>query len=87
MKNANIAEFKNHLSEWIAEVENGEEIQVCRRNIPVALVTPIKEGTGNRTQLGCGEGTAETHGDLTEPLIPKDSWAMLRDNHSTNGSA
>jgi dethiobiotin synthetase len=28
MKEANIVEFKNHLSEMIAQVENGEEIEI-----------------------------------------------------------
>ncbi|MCK4831087.1 type II toxin-antitoxin system prevent-host-death family antitoxin, partial [bacterium] len=42
MKMANIADFKNRLSYFISLVEKGEEIKVCKRNVPIAKVTPIK---------------------------------------------
>ena len=32
MKIANIAEFKNHLSEYLAAVANGEEVELLRRD-------------------------------------------------------
>jgi hypothetical protein len=31
---------------------------------------------GNQTKLGCGMGTVKIKGDLTEALIPEDSWEM-----------
>jgi antitoxin (DNA-binding transcriptional repressor) of toxin-antitoxin stability system len=40
MKTANIAEIKNHLSEILALVEAGEEVEVRRRNIPIARRIP-----------------------------------------------
>jgi prevent-host-death family protein len=80
MKTANIGELKDNLSKFINFVEQGEVIEICKRNIPIALLIPhdSRRRTPNRTQLGCGEGTVQVKGDLTEPLIPEDSWEMLR---------
>jgi len=41
MKIANIGEFKNRLSRYLSFVEQGEEIEVRKRNIPIARVVPI----------------------------------------------
>jgi len=80
MKNANIGELKNNLSRFLALVEKGEMVVVCKRNIPVARIVPVEDGQrNNRTRLGCGAGTVEIHGDLTEPLMPLDDWQMLVD--------
>ena len=42
MKVANIAEFKNHLSEYLAAVADGEEVEIRKRNAPLARVVPIR---------------------------------------------
>ena len=79
MKTANIGDLKDNLSKFINFVEQGEVIEICKRNIPIALLVPHgSRKTPNRTQLGCGEGTVQVKGDLTEPLIPEDSWDMLK---------
>jgi len=79
MKTANIGELKDNLSKFINFVEQGEVIEICKRNIPIALLIPHdSRRTPNRTQLGCGVGTVQVKGALTEPLIPEDSWEMLR---------
>jgi prevent-host-death family protein len=79
MKTANIGDLKNNLSKFINLVEQGQVIEICKRNIPIALLVPHgSRKTPNRTQLGCGVGTVQVKGDLTEPLIPEDSWEMLR---------
>jgi prevent-host-death family protein len=77
MKIANIAEFKNKLSEYLSLVDQGEEIEVRRYNVPVARVVPVRRPGKNKTRLGCGRGSVEIEGDLTEPLIPVDDWEML----------
>jgi len=76
MKVANIAELKNRLSEFLSFVEQGEEIEIRKRNVPIARVIPIASKRSNKTRLGCGVGTVKIHGNLTEPLIPKDAWEM-----------
>lgn len=78
MKIANIAELKNRLSEFLSHVEQGEEIEVRKRNIPIARVVPIMKAQPNRTKLGCGRNTVSIQGDLTQPLIDMDSWDGLR---------
>jgi len=77
MKKTSIADLKNRLSEHISLVEKGEEIEVCKRNIPVARFVPIRPNKPNNTRLGCGAGTVEIFGDLTRPLIPPSDWDML----------
>ena len=78
MKIANIGEFKNNLSKFIGFVEQGGVVEICKHNVPVAKLVPYgSKKTGNYTQLGCGEGTAEIKGDLTESLIPEENWDML----------
>jgi antitoxin (DNA-binding transcriptional repressor) of toxin-antitoxin stability system len=78
MKQANIGEFKNNLSKYISIVEQGESIEIRKRNVPIALLVPHgARSAGNQTKLGCGLGTVQVHGDLTEPLIPEKNWDML----------
>jgi prevent-host-death family protein len=78
MKVANIGEFKNNLSKFIGLVEQGEVVEICKHNVPVAKLIPYdSKKTGNCTRLGCGQGTVEIKGDLTEPLIPEENWDML----------
>jgi prevent-host-death family protein len=40
MKIANIGEFKNNLSKFIGFVEQGEVVEICKHNIPVAKLIP-----------------------------------------------
>ncbi|MCY4027678.1 MAG: type II toxin-antitoxin system prevent-host-death family antitoxin [Acidobacteria bacterium] len=82
MKVANIAEFKNHLSEYLAAVADGEEVEIRKRNVPLARVVPLRAPRRNRTVLGCGAGTVVVKSDLTEPLIPQEDWEMLGDEGS-----
>lgn len=79
MKTANIGQFKDNLSKYLSYVEQGEAVTICKRNIPIATLVPHGSAKlGNRTKLGCGMGTVQVHGDLTEPLIPEESWDMLQ---------
>lgn len=77
MKTANIGQLKDNLSKFLAFVEKGETIAICKRNVPIAMLVPHDaRRAGNRTKLGCGMGTVTVNGDLTEPLIPEDAWDM-----------
>jgi prevent-host-death family protein len=82
MKTANIAEFKNSLSQFMADVERGEEIEIRRRNLPIARVVPVPASGRNETKLGVGRGTVQIRGDLTEPLIAETDWEMLDNDES-----
>ena len=68
MKVANIAEFKNHLSEYLAAVADGEEVEIRKRNVPLARVVPLRapspqpDGPGLRRGHGGREvGPDRTH--------------------------
>ena len=80
-KTVNVAEFKDRFSELLALVEQGGEVIVCRRNVPLARVEPIRKPAPRRVQhsvVGCMKGTVKIHGDLTEPCIPENDWEMLK---------
>lgn len=50
-----------------------------RRNVPIARIVPIEKIKVNTTELGCGKGTGEIIGSLTEPFMPEGDWEMLRE--------
>ena len=80
-KTVNIAEFKDRVSEYLALVEQGAEVIVCRRNVPLARVQPIRkpiDPTPRQPVVGCMKGTVRIHGDLTGPCVPEDDWEMLK---------
>ena len=77
----NVAEFKDRFSELLALVEQGGEVIVCRRNVPLARVEPIRPPTPRkapRRVVGCMKGTVRIHGDLTGPCLPEADWEMLK---------
>lgn len=77
MRTATIQNFEENLSQYMHSVEQGEALVVCKRNVPIARVIPWStKSVINRTILGCGLGTVQIHGDLTEPLIPEEQWTM-----------
>ena len=82
MRVANVAEFKNHLSKYLAAVANGEEVEVRKRNAPLARVVPLRPRNRNRTVLGSGQGSVVVKGNLVEPLIPTCRWEMPGENRS-----
>ncbi len=66
MKTTSVAELKKHLSHLLLLAQKGEEIEVRKRNEPVAHLVGIAPKPANRTQLGRGQGTGRILGDLTE---------------------
>lgn len=79
MRIADIAEFKHRLSEYLAAVGNGEEVEIRKRNVPVARVVPVPRPARNRTVLGCGRGSVVVRASLVEPLIPSADWEVLEE--------
>lgn len=78
MKTASVAELKKHLSSFLVMAQAGEDIEVLKRNVPVAHLRGIPRAARNKTRLGCGKGTGRILGDLTESLLPPERWNMLR---------
>ena len=52
----NIADAKANLSRYLASVENGETILVCRRNIPVAEIWPVTRPPAGPRPVGIDQG-------------------------------
>ena len=80
-KTVNVAEFKDRFSELLALVEQGGEVIVCRRNVPLARIEPIRKAPPRKLQrsvVGCMKGTVRIHGDIAEPCIPEEDWDMLK---------
>ncbi len=80
-RTVNVAEFKDRFSELLALVEQGGELIVCRRNVPLARVEPIHNPAirkPERRVVGCMKGTVGIHGDLAEPCIAEEDWGMLK---------
>mgnify|MGYP001614781732 CR=1 FL=1 len=55
----NIADLKNNLTQYLALVEQGAEVVVCKRNVPVARFEPLKAKAkhGNRSKPGSTKGS------------------------------
>ena len=77
-KPINVADFKNRLSEHLEAVEGGQDLVICRRNLPIARLTaiPVRRNT---TKLGF-DGKVELLGDVTGPAVPASDWNALRDD-------
>lgn len=75
----NIGELKNHLSEFLERVEGGEEVIVCKRNVPFATITSIPQRK-NRSQPGWAASSLRILKPIDGPAIPESDWNMLNDN-------
>ena len=82
MKSFNVSEAKAHFSSMVDTVQEGETVYICKRNVPVAQLTPIlpeKSGKKHRTTIGWARGSgARIVADLTESVVPQSDWEMLR---------
>jgi prevent-host-death family protein len=75
----NIGELKNRLSEYLERVERGDEIEVCKRNVPIATISGVPTGK-SRSRPGWARGTVRIVGELEGPVFPAGDWNMLRDD-------
>ena len=77
----NVSEAKTHFSSVVDQVEQGETILICKRNLPVAKMTAV-EATGasrHHTDIGWAKGTGvRIHADLTEPVLSESEWNMMK---------
>ncbi len=52
MIQSNINEIKTHLSKYLDKVSQGETVIVCKRNIPIAEIKPIKRNLKKARPVG-----------------------------------
>ena len=68
MIKANIHEIKAAFSKYLREVEKGERIIICRRNVPLAEIKPLPSRKGSRRPLGLAKGKFQVPPEFFEPL-------------------
>jgi len=76
MKMANIKDVKDRLSAFVEAASRGEEVVICRRNVPVARLVAVASPPQNRTQLGWAQGEGTIRDDLQGPFIPEGEWHL-----------
>ena len=64
----NVHEAKTHLSRYLAKVEEGETIVLCRSNIPIAEIKPLPVVKMERRPIGLASGEFEVPDSFFEPL-------------------
>jgi len=68
MIRVNIHEAKTHLSRYLEQLAQGEVIVICRRNVPVAELRPVRPSRLERRPVGLGKGKVEIGGAFFAPL-------------------
>lgn len=63
----NLYEAKTQLSHWVDEVQSGREVVICKRNIPVAKLSPVA-GVRKERKIGLAKGTFSVTAAFFEPL-------------------
>lgn len=64
----NVHEAKTHLSRYLARLEAGETILLCRRNKPIAEIRPIAAVRTAPRPLGLAKDRVEILAGFFEPL-------------------
>ena len=74
----NIHEAKTHLSKYLAKLEEGETILLCRRNEPIAEIRPLSSKRKKPRPTGLDQGRIKLGPEFFEPLPPEelDAWGQ-----------
>ena len=64
----NIHEAKTHLSQYLENLARGETIILCKRNIPIAEIRPIRPHREYKRPIGLAKGEFEVTPEFFEPL-------------------
>lgn len=75
MRTTNIAELKNHLSSFLADVRRGEEILISDRNKPIAKIVPLH----NTSEFSAEELALAAAGILRLPEESEISESFLKE--------
>lgn len=71
MIRANVHEIKTHFSEYLAEVEQGETVLICKRNIPIAEIHPLPPRYTELRPVGLAKSAFDIPPSFFDPL-PED---------------
>lgn len=64
----NIHQAKTHLSAYLAKLEAGETILLCKRNVPIAEIRPLRQKPAAPRPIGLGKGEFTVPDSFFEPL-------------------
>jgi prevent-host-death family protein len=64
----NIHEAKTHLSRYLSRLEQGEKILLCKRNVPIAEIVPIRTRDDKPRPIGLAKGDFTVPPDFHAPL-------------------
>jgi len=79
MSVATIEELEQNLAGYLAEVQRGNEVLICHRDVPVARLMPLPPPQRRvKRKAGWAGDSVRVLGDLTEPCMPLEDWDMLR---------
>lgn len=73
-----VAEAKNRLPELLKAVEDGEQITICRRGVPVVDLVPAKKPGKKKIKLGTMRDRIVIHDpDWWKPMSDEEVEAFL----------
>lgn len=73
-----VTEAKNRLPELLKAVENGEQITICRRGVPVVDLVRAKRPTKKQLKLGTMRDRIVIHDpDWWKPMTDEEAEAFL----------
>ena len=64
----NIHEAKTHLSRYLDRLGRGEIIVLCKRNVPIAEIRPLRPVRTEPRPVGLAKGTFSVPARFFEPL-------------------
>jgi antitoxin (DNA-binding transcriptional repressor) of toxin-antitoxin stability system len=76
MKKINIHEAKTHLSHYLDEVQKGERILLCKRNLPVAEIRLVAQHSKSPRPLGLARTIFQVPDSFFEDL-PEETVALF----------
>lgn len=77
MTKLNVHEAKTHLSKYLAKVEEGEDVILCRNGMPIAKIIPFSPKKGPaRKILGVASGKGKVSPGFFEPLTDEEMPGM-----------
>jgi antitoxin (DNA-binding transcriptional repressor) of toxin-antitoxin stability system len=67
----NIHEAKTHLSRYLSRLAKGENILLCKRNVPIAEIRPLPPQKKSKRPIGLAKGQFKIPPEFYEPLPPE----------------
>ena len=68
MIRVNITGAKTHLSKYLAKLEKGETILLCKRSVPIAEIRPINPANHHPRPIGLDRGRFKVPESFFDPL-------------------